>query len=560
MQSKKQLNSDSGEEKIMILLIDNYDSFTYNLYQAIGVLNPDIKVVRNDEITIEEIEKLSPQALVISPGPCYPKDAGISVEAIRAFSGKIPILGVCLGHQSIAEAFGGRIIHAAEQLHGKQTDIDIDNTQPIFKGLKNKISAARYHSLIAENETLPDCLEIIGTDDKGQIMALKHKEHMTYGLQFHPESILTEYGSVILANFLRMAGIDTASAEVNVIPDAERTELKPYIAKVVDGQHLTREEARAAIDIIMGDRATNAQTAALLTAMRMNVETIDEITGCAEGMRDKMARVPHNSEVLEIVGTGGDMAKSFNISTTSSFVISAVGQAVAKHGNRSVSSRSGAADVLEALGVKIASTPEKAAACIDEVGVCFLFAQSYHKAMRFVGPVRAQSGIRTVFNILGPLANPANAEYNVIGVYEERLIDIVANVLKNLGVKHSLVVYGTDGLDEISISAPTMIAEINNGEIYKFTLTPEDVGLTTAKKKDIVGGDALENAAITLGILNGEIQGAKRDIVLFNAGAALYVSGKADNIEAGVRLAREAIDSGAALEQLNKLIEFTNRG
>ncbi len=391
-------------------------------------------------------------------------------------------------------------------------------------------------------------------------MALKHKEHMTYGLQFHPESILTEYGSVILANFLRMAGIDTASAEINVIPDAERTELKPYIAKVVDGQHLTRDEARAAIDIIMGDRATNAQTAALLTAMRMNVETIDEITGCAEGMRDKMARVPHNSEVLEIVGTGGDMAKSFNISTTSSFVISAVGQAVAKHGNRSVSSRSGAADVLEALGVKIASTPEKAAACIDEVGVCFLFAQSYHKAMRFVGPVRAQSGIRTVFNILGPLANPANAEYNVIGVYEERLIDIVANVLKNLGVKHSLVVYGTDGLDEISISAPTMIAEINNGEIYKFTLTPEDVGLTTAKKKDIVGGDALENAAITLGILNGEIQGAKRDIVLFNAGAALYVSGKADNIEAGVRLAREAIDSGAALEQLNKLIEFTNRG
>ena len=432
MQSRKQLNSDSGEEKIMILLIDNYDSFTYNLYQAIGVLNPDIKVVRNDEITIEEIEKLSPQALVISPGPCYPKDAGISVEAIRAFSGKIPILGVCLGHQSIAEAFGGRIIHAAEQLHGKQTDIDIDNTQPIFKGLKNKISAARYHSLIAEKETLPDCLEIIGTDDKGQIMALKHKEHMTYGLQFHPESILTEYGSVILANFLRMAGIDTASAEVNVIPDAERTELKPYIAKVVDGQHLTREEARAAIDIIMGDRATNAQTAALLTAMRMNVETIDEITGCAEGMRDKMARVPHNSEVLEIVGTGGDMAKSFNISTTSSFVVSAVGQAVAKHGNRSVSSRSGAADVLEALGVKIASTPEKAAACIDEVGVCFLFAQSYHKAMRFVGPVRAQSGIRTVFNILGPLANPANAEYNVIGVYEERLIDIVANAPKTL--------------------------------------------------------------------------------------------------------------------------------
>ncbi len=544
----------------MILLIDNYDSFTYNLYQAIGVLNNDIKVVRNDEITIEEIEKLHPQAIVVSPGPCYPKDAGISVETIRHFSGKIPIFGVCLGHQSIAEAFGGHIVHAAEQMHGKQTTIEIDNTQPIFKGLKNKIDAARYHSLIVEKESLPDCLEIIGTDDRGQIMALKHREHQTYGVQFHPESILTEYGSVIIADFLRIAGIDIAATEITVVPDSERTELKPYIAKVVDGQHLTRDEARNAIDIIMGDRATNAQTAALLTAMRMNVETIDEITGCAEGMRDKMAKVPHNSEVLEIVGTGGDLAQSFNISTTSSFVVSACGQAVAKHGNRSVSSRSGAADVLEALGVKIASTPEKAAACIDEVGVSFLFAQSYHKAMRFVGPVRAQSGIRTVFNILGPLANPANAEYNVIGVYEERLIDIVANVLKNLGVKHSLVVYGSDGLDEISISAPTYFAEIDNGQINRFTLTPEDVGLTTAKKKDIVGGDALENASITLGILKGEIQGAKRDIVLFNSGAALYACGKANNIEAGVRMAREAIDSGAALAQLNKLIEFTNRG
>lgn len=544
----------------MILLIDNYDSFTYNLYQAIGVLYKDIKVVRNDEITLDEIEKLAPRAIIVSPGPCYPKDAGISVDAIKKFSGQIPILGVCLGHQSIAEAFGGKIVHAAEPLHGRQTTVSIDKTAPIFKGLKDKLEVARYHSLIVEKESLPDCLEIIGTDDRGQIMALRHKTHNTYGVQFHPESIMTDTGDIMIANFLRSAGIDVAGANANVLPDSERTELKPYISKVVDGNHLTREEARQAIDIIMGDRATNAQTAALLTAMRMNVETIDEITGCAEGMRDKMACVPHKSEVLEIVGTGGDLAQSFNISTTSSFVISACGQAVAKHGNRSVSSRSGAADVLEALGVKIASTPEKAATCIDEVGVCFLFAQSYHKAMRFVGPVRAQSGIRTVFNILGPLANPANAEYNVIGVYEERLIDIVANVLKNLGVKHSLVVYGSDGLDEISISAPTHMAEINNGEINRFILSPEDVGLTTAKKSEIVGGDALENASITLGILKGEIQGAKRDIVLFNSGAALYVCGKADNIEAGVRMAREAIDSGAALEQLNKLVEFTNRG
>lgn len=544
----------------MILLIDNYDSFTYNLYQAIGVLNKDIKVARNDEITIEEIEKMAPKAIIVSPGPCYPKDAGISVEAIRHFSGKIPILGVCLGHQSIGEAFGGKIVHAQKQLHGKQTDIKINNTNPLFKDLKPVIKAARYHSLIIENETFPECLEVIATDDMGQIMALCHKEHKTYGVQFHPESILTDVGTVIIKNFLHdIAGIDVAYTAAASLPDSERVELKPFIAKVIDGNHLTQEEARQAIDIIMSDRATNAQTAALLTAMRMNVETPEEITGCALGMRGKMTVVPHNMPVLEIVGTGGDLANSFNISTTSAFVISACGQPVAKHGNRSVSSKSGAADVLEALGVKIASTPDIASACINEIGISFLFAQSYHKAMRFVGPVRGQIGIRTVFNILGPLTNPARAEYNVIGVYEERLLEIVANVLKNLGVKHSLVVHGDDGLDEFSISAGTTVCEINNGEITKYNVTPESVGLKIAKKEDIVGGNAKENADITLGILKGEITDAKRDIVLLNSGAALYVSGKADSIAEGVKLAGQIIDSGKALEKLNELIEFTNR-
>ncbi|MGN0632555.1 MAG: bifunctional anthranilate synthase component II/anthranilate phosphoribosyltransferase [Oscillospiraceae bacterium] len=544
----------------MILLIDNYDSFTYNLYQAVGVMNPDIKVVRNDEITIEEINKLSPQAIIISPGPCYPSQAGISEEVVKEFSGRVPILGVCLGHQAIAEAFGGKIVHAAKQLHGKQTPVKIKNDDPLFAGLPPKqLPVARYHSLVAERSSLPDCLEIIAEDIDEQVMAVKHKDANTYGIQFHPESILTESGMTILANFLRIAGVSINPAAVPALPDSQRTELKPFVAKAVDGKHLTQQEAEQAIDIIMSDRATNAQTAALLIAMRMNVETIDEITGCARGMRGKMAVVPHEKPVLEIVGTGGDLAKSFNISTTSSFVISAAGQPVAKHGNRSVSSMSGAADVLEELGVKIASTPEKASACINEIGLSFLFAQSYHKAMRFVGPVRAQIGARTVFNILGPLTNPAKADFNIIGVYEERLIDIIANVLKNLGVKHSMVVYGTDKLDEISISAPTAVAEIKDGEIVKYTITPEDVGLTTANKEDIVGGTAKENAQITLGILKGEIKDAKRDIVLFNSGAALYISGKADSIADGVKLAAKTIDSGAAYEKLQQLVEITNR-
>lgn len=543
----------------MILLIDNYDSFTYNLYQALGVMYPHIEVKRNDEITLDEIEKMKPEAIIISPGPCYPAQAGISEEVIRTFSGRVPILGVCLGHQAIAESFGGKIVQAEKQLHGKQTDVKIDTASPLFAGLPSSIPVARYHSLIVEKSSLPECLKIISEDADGQIMGLKHKEHATYGMQFHPESIMTDSGMTILANFLRIAGIQPDMAAAPAIPDAKKTELKPLIAKAVEGEHLTQEEARRAVDIIMSDRATNAQTAALLTAMRMNVENADEITGCAMGMREKMTTVLHEQEVLEIVGTGGDLANSFNISTTSGFVIAACGQAVAKHGNRSVSSKSGAADVLEALGVKIASTPEKSSACIDETGISFLFAQSYHKAMKFVAPVRAKIGIRTVFNILGPLANPANAEYMVVGVYEDRLLELVANVLKNLGVKRALVIRGSDGLDEFSISAHTNVFEIRNGEITSYEVTPESVGLKRATKAEIVGGTAAENAEITRGILSGKITGAKRDIVLLNSGAALYTCGKAESIAEGVKMAAEAIDSGAAMEKLNAMIEFTNR-
>lgn len=544
----------------MILLIDNYDSFTYNLYQYVGEMYRDIKVARNDEITLEEIEKLHPAAIIISPGPATPDKAGISEDVIKTFSGRIPILGICLGHQAICEVFGGKIIRAKTQLHGKQTKIGLVTSSPVFSGLPKVIEAARYHSLIAERESLPDCLEIIAEDKEGSVMAVQVKGQKTYGLQFHPESIMTDTGKRMLANFLQNAGLYLDPKGLPQIPDAEKNELKPLIAKVVDGQHLTLDEARNAVDIIMSGKATNAQTAALLTAMRMNVETPEEITGCALGMRGKMTRVAHKQEVLEIVGTGGDLASSFNISTTSTFIISALGQPVAKHGNRSVSSLSGAADVLESLGVKIATTPDQASACIEEVGMSFLFAQSYHKAMRFVGPVRGQIGIRTVFNILGPLTNPANAEYNIIGVYEERLLDIVAEVLKNLGVKHSLVVFGRDRLDEISISDATAVREMNDGVITAYDITPEEVGLKRGKKEDIVGGNAAVNADITRGILNGTITDAKRDIVLFNAGAALYVCGKAKDIAEGVKLAQTAIDDGSAYRQLEKLVEFTNRG
>ena len=543
----------------MILIIDNYDSFTYNLYQYIGELYSDIKVARNDEITIAEIEALSPEAIIISPGPCYPKDAGISIETIKHFSGRLPILGVCLGHQSIAEAFAGKVVIAKEQLHGKATDITLINDNPLFAELPKKIKVARYHSLIVDSDSLPECLEVTAYDDKKQIMALRHKEHPTFGVQFHPESVMTDTGRKIIENFLnKISGIKTKVSDNIVLPESERTELKKYIAKVVGGESLTEDEAYEAMDIITCDRATLAQTSSLLTAMSIKGETIDEITGFAKVMREKASRLKNCSNSVDIVGTGGDMSNSFNISTTSSFVIAGAGVTVAKHGNRSASSKSGAADCLEALGVKITTVPEQTEKCIEEIGISFLFAQSYHPAMRFVGPVRKQIGTKTVFNIMGPLLNPALADYMVLGVYSPDIMEKMAEVLIKLGIKRAMLVYGNDKLDEISISDATTVCEIRDGKIEKYEMCPEDFGFKHATKNDIKGGTPEENAQITRDILSGKEKGAKRDIVLFNAGCALYVTGKADTIAEGIKLAEESIDSGKAWRKLEELISFTN--
>ena len=544
----------------MILLIDNYDSFTYNVYQYVGELHPHIEAARNDEITIEEIETMAPEAVIISPGPGYPETAGITKEVIRQFSGRVPILGICLGHQAIGEVFGGKVIPAEELMHGKMSKIFIKNTDPLFDGLEEEIYAARYHSLVVDAESVPDCLEVLGTDEAGQIMALKHKEMPVYGIQFHPESILTEMGMRILENFLTdVAGIDIENRKKEIdMTTMNQETLKPFLAKIVEGNHLTTEESYKAMDCIMSGNATEAQIASFLTGLRMNGETPEEITGFARVMRAKAAVVPEETEAIDIVGTGGDLANSFNISTTSSFVIAAAGAKVAKHGNRSVSSKSGAADVLESLGAKIGLSPEEGRQCLEDIGVAFLFAQTHHGSMKYAGPVRAQLGVRSVFNILGPLANPAMTNYIVLGVYEEELLEPMAEVLRNLGVKHALIVFGDDRLDELSISSTSSVCEIKDGEITKYKIDPRELGLSLYSKDDIVGGTADENAVITRDVLEGKEQGAKRDIVLLNAGAALYTIGKAVTMKEGIELARQAVDSGKALEKLDEFIQYTN--
>lgn len=330
------------------------------------------------------------------------------------------------------------------------------------------------------------------------------------------------------------------------------------IKKLVENQDLTYDEALACMDEIFSGEATEIQTAGYLTALRMKGETVEEISASARGMRNHAAKLEHDGmEVLEIVGTGGDCANSFNISTTSGLVAAAAGVPIAKHGNRSVSSKCGAADVLEALGVNITIPPEKMSEVLQKTNICFMFAQVYHKAMKYVAPVRKGLGIRTIFNILGPLTNPANASMQLMGVYEEALVEPMAKVLNKLGVDNGMVVYGQDCLDEISLSAPTTVCEIRDGEFKTYVIEPEQFGFHKCDKKDLEGGNPEENAAITKAILSGE-KGAKRDAVVLNAAACIYIAKKADTMQEAVKVAEEMIDSGKAMEVLNQFVELTN--
>lgn len=337
--------------------------------------------------------------------------------------------------------------------------------------------------------------------------------------------------------------------------------IKEAIVKIVNKEDLTYDEAYAVMNEIMSGETSATQNAAFLAALSTKsarAETTDEISGCAAAMRDHAVKVETDMELFEIVGTGGDNAHSFNISTTSAFVAAAGGMKVAKHGNRAASSKCGTADCLEALGVNIEQSPERCIGLLEKAGMCFFFAQKYHTSMKYVGAVRKELGFRTVFNILGPLTNPGAPQIQLLGVYDEYLIEPLARVLINLGVKRGMVVYGKDKLDEISLSAPTEICEFKDGWFRTYTVTPEEFGFERCRKSDLEGGLPEENAEITLNILKGE-KGHKRNAVLMNAGAALYLGGKADSMKAGVALAAELIDSGKALETLNKVIEISRR-
>ncbi|MCL1831438.1 MAG: anthranilate phosphoribosyltransferase [Oscillospiraceae bacterium] len=334
--------------------------------------------------------------------------------------------------------------------------------------------------------------------------------------------------------------------------------IKQAIIDLSKKQDLSYDTARAVMEQIMTGEATAVQMSAYLTALSLKGETIDEISASAQGMRAHCVRLLHDFDVLEIVGTGGDHSNTFNISTAASIIAAAAGVPIAKHGNRSASSKCGSADVLEALGVKIDIPPEKSTAMLSEIGICFLYAQNYHLAMKYVAPVRRELGIRTVFNILGPLTNPAGARMELMGVYDKTLVEPLAQVMLALGVERAMVVHGEDGIDEVSLSSDTFVCEVKDGWVRSYTIKPENFWFTRCHKADLQGGEPAENAAILRSLFSGE-RGAKRDAAVLNAGAAMFVTGKYDTIEAAIKEANEAIDSGAAAAKLADFVRYSNK-
>jgi anthranilate synthase/phosphoribosyltransferase len=533
----------------MLALIDNYDSFTYNLVQYLGELGANIRVFRNDKVSLDELIALKPEHLVISPGPGEPiKDGGVSPEAIKHFSGKIPVLGVCLGHQCLGAVYGGKVDRAPRLMHGKTSPVT-HNGQGIFKDIPSPFEGMRYHSLVVY-EPIPSELEIIAQTSEGEVMALKHKQHPTYGVQFHPESILTEHGKQLLKNFLDIKIAPPAPAELSM--------LKPFIAKAINRTDLTVEEAEEAMNVIMTGQATPAQVSAYLVALRMKGETIPEITGSVRAMRANSVKVKladPNERIYDIVGTGGDGAHTFNISTAAAFVLAGTGRKVAKHGNRAASSHCGSADVLSALGISLELTPEQIAHAIDHIGIGFMFAAKFHPAMKYaIGP-RKEIGQRTIFNVLGPLTNPANASIQLTGVYAPTLTEPLANVLNELGSRAAMIIYGAGGTDELNTCGVNRISHLKDGAVKTYDLDPTEFGFALATMEDLRGGTPDESAVMMREILTGKLKGARRESVLLNAAGAL--AAETGDFKSALAEATASLDNGKAIAKLDELVAYS---
>ena len=525
----------------MILVIDNYDSFTFNVIQILQtVTDKEIKVVRNDECTVEQLASMNPEYLIVSPGPGSPYQAGICEEAIKYFAGKIPILGICLGHQAICEAFGARIVQAKFIKHGIVEEIKLDG-KGLFRSIGKSAKFTRYHSLVADEQTLSPDFEVTARAADGDIMGVRHKTLPIEGIQFHPESIASQAGKELLSSFINY--------------HRENLNVAEYLNQLIAKKDLTEEQAAFFMENVTDGSMDERAMAAILVAMAAKGPSVSEMIGCAKALLKKKKDIPlEKNGIAEIVGTGGDGKGSFNISSMSALVASSCGQRIAKHGNRAVSSKSGAADFFENLGINIMAKPEQTAKLIEKTNFGFLMAQVYHSAMRFAAPVRKVLGVKTIMNILGPLLNPACAEYEVLGVYSPALLKDYAKAAKALGAKRVMVVCSRDGYDEISPLVPTDVYQIDeNGNENQYVIKPENFGITGCNEDELMGGSGKENADLALEVLKGGGRKTIKAAVGLNTAAVLYLSGKARTLKDGYNMAIEAIDSGKALKKLEEI-------
>jgi len=537
----------------MVLILDNYDSFTHNLYQLIKNEEDDVRVFRSDKISLQQIEEINPDHIVLSPGPGRPEDAGIFMDVVRYFKYTKPILGICLGHQAILAESGVPIVKAKQICHGKIDDI-IHRGKGVFRNIKRRFSATRYHSLVARTDEIPEDFFITATSSDQELMAVQHKHYDLTGIQFHPESIGSEFGSEIIKNFL---SIKNKSHE------------KQLLKKVLSTS-LNFEESVELMELITEGKMDDAKIASIMTVYNFRNITSDELAGFASVLREKAMKFPQpeKGEIrIDTCGTGGAEIKTFNVSTTATFVLAAAGINVVKHGNRAVTSRSGSMDLLEKLGIDISISPDKSYEIFTQTKMAFLYAPLYHSAMKYASNARKSLSFRSFFNMIGPLSNPAGATHQIIGIYDKKYLETVCEALKKLGTNRALVVSSSDGLDEISVCDTTHICELNDGKIMKYDINPEELGIKAHKTHSLKGGGSNKNSEITVDILStdkckfenmNEDERARFDMVALNAGAALYICGKAKNIHEGFQLAAETIKSGRAFDILLSMREKTS--
>ena len=527
----------------MILLIDNYDSFVFNIKTMLNQLtNDEIAVYRNDKITLDEIKMLSPNAIILSPGPKHPKDSGICLEIFKARL-NVPVLGICLGHQALGLCFGAKIQRLKEVAHATSSQISLIAQSELFREFPKDFSVMRYHSL--EVVDLPRELEALAYTKDKVLMAMRHKDLPYFGVQFHPESYFSEYGLKIFENFLKFKGQTSQKA-------SEKPTLTNFITKLQDNQGLNTDDFARICQIIASREYEAVQLGALLVLI--TEKSLDErsLSALVSNILKYSQTFNDESEMIDIVGTGGDGFKSINVSTTTAFILGALGVKVAKHGNRAISSASGSSDVLSALKIPAFDSIAKQVKVLDEQGLTFFHAPFFHSLVGEVKEVRAKLGVRTVFNVLGPLLHPnLSLKYQLMGNYHAPVHRLLIEVLRNLGRKHALVVRGNDGMDEISICDETSIYELKDGQIFNYTISPEQFGFKRAFHSEIVGGDAKQNAKILLDTLSGKQKGAKFDIVVLNAMFALYTANRVSTPAAAKDIVLEAIHSGKVIDFFN---------